>query len=351
MAQKSQNTQFIDIMDELSEMMLKNNEVFRARAYKKAQETIMNYPHDIIDPSQLKGLPGIGTTIMDKLIEYFTTGTLKLLEIERNKPQHIFCNIYGVGPKKAQELVENGIYSIEQLKEPNNQKMLNDIQRVGLKYYEDILKRIPRVEIEEYKKYFSHYFKFIEKREKKETDEKDEKDEMFEIVGSYRRNAETSGDIDVILKNCDFKEFIDFFISKNIIIEVLSRGPTKCLVIAKLPNSATYRRVDFLYTSEEEFPFAILYFTGSKYFNTVMRQHALNIGYTMNEHNLCHFIKNDDKKREKGIKGSKVNHSFKTEQDIFNYLNLEYKEPHERIDGRSVVLLSKQNLKEIIYLL
>ena len=34
----------------------------------------------------------------------------------------------------------------------------------------------------------------------------------------------------------------------------------------------------------EEFPFAILYFTGSKTFNTIMRARALELGYSMNEH-------------------------------------------------------------------
>ena len=33
---------------------------------EKAQETIMAFPQDITSPDQLKGLPGIGDTIMDK---------------------------------------------------------------------------------------------------------------------------------------------------------------------------------------------------------------------------------------------------------------------------------------------
>ena len=31
------------------------------------------------------------------------------------------------------------------------------------------------------------------------------------------------------------------------------------------------RRLDFMYSSQEEYPFAVLYFTGSKLFNTVMQ--------------------------------------------------------------------------------
>ena len=43
--------------------------------------------------------------------------------------------LYGIGPKKAQELVEQGITSIEQLR-ANQHQLLNDTQIVGLKYYE-----------------------------------------------------------------------------------------------------------------------------------------------------------------------------------------------------------------------
>ena len=72
-------------------------------------------------------------------------------------------------------------------------------------------------------------------------------------------------------------------------------------------------------TKPEEYPFAILYFTGSKDFNTLMRQHALDRGYSMNEYSLKHV---SDK--------SVVNHEFKVEKDIFDYLEYSYVEPWKR---------------------
>ncbi len=318
------NEKFIELMEQLADIMLKQGEPFRARAYQKAQETIMAYPSDIMSPNDLKGKPGIGSTIMEKLNEYVETGTLKVLEREKNNPVNILAEVYGIGPKKAKELVDNGITSIAQLRE--NQQMLNDIQKVGLRYYEDVLKRIPRSEIEEYKDIFESDFKKVATGDSK-----------FEIVGSYRRGAQSSGDIDVIITSDSPKVFINFIdelIKKKIILEILSRGPTKCLVMAKIPSSDSVRRVDFLYTGPEEFPFAILYFTGSKIFNTVMRHIALEKGYTMNEHGIN---KMDGKK-----KGDKVVHTFNSEQDIFDFLGLEYKAPTERTDGRAVVVKLKK---------
>ena len=312
------NEKYLDMLDTLSQLMTKKGEPFRARAYQKAQETIMGLQTDIKGPDDLKGMPAIGKTIMEKFKEYTETGTLKVIEKEKTNPVNMFSDIYGVGPKKAEELVtDHGIKTIDQLR--TNEKLLNDKQRVGLKYYEDIQERIPRSEIDDYKKVFESAF--------------DSSNGNFEIVGSYRRGAESSGDIDVIITSDDervYKKFIDKLIADKIIIEVLSRGPTKCLVIAKLPGDKKARRVDFLYTVKEEYPFAVLYFTGSKIFNTVMRNRALKMGYTMNEHGM---YKMDGKK-----KGPKVAGTFGSEKDIFNFLGLVYKTPEERVDGRSVII-------------
>ena len=106
------NEQFIDLMEKLSGIMLKQGEPFRARAYQKAQETLMSFPGDIIDVEQLKGKPGIGSTILEKLNEFANTGTLKILEREKNNPINILGEIYGVGPKNAKELVEKGVLTI-----------------------------------------------------------------------------------------------------------------------------------------------------------------------------------------------------------------------------------------------
>jgi NAD-dependent DNA ligase/DNA polymerase/3'-5' exonuclease PolX len=312
------NESFIELMEKLADIMLKNGEPFRARAYQKAQETIMSYPTNILSPADLKGKPGIGDTIMDKLKEYVETGTLAVLEREKNNPVNILAEVYGIGPKKAKDLVEQGITSIAQLRE--NKHLLNDTQIVGLQFYEDILKRIPRSEIEDYKTIFERAFP-------KGTDGK------MEIVGSYRRGAQTSGDIDVIITSKSptvFTTFIDNLLKEKVILHILSRGPTKCLVVTMIRSSGIARRVDFLYTTPDEFPFAILYFTGSKIFNTVMRHIALEKSYTMNEHGLYHMISK--------TKGEKVAHTFTSEQDIFEFLGLQYKSPTERIDGRAVIV-------------
>jgi len=74
-----------------------------------------------------------------------------------------------------------------------------------------------------------------------------------------------------------------------------------------------------MYTKPEEYPFAVLYFTGSGEFNVKMREYSLEKGYTMNEYSIKHTNNKQ-----------KVDKIFNLEKDIFDFLNYEYKEPENR---------------------
>jgi len=307
------NEKLSTLMETLSNIMAKRGDRIKSLAYKRAHEAILSLDRDIHTVDELKSVSGIGASSLSHMREYLEKGTLEIIEAERLNPENILSDIYGVGPKKAKELVGKGVTSIAELRKRQDE-LLNKVQKVGLQYYEDILERIPRSEIDKYNEVFKAAVPPTAK---------------YEIVGSYRRGAADSGDIDVIITSenkLDFQNFIDFLISKHIILEVLSRGDSKCLVIARISTPKYARRVDFLYTSPQEYPFAVLYFTGSKGFNTVMRGHALKQGYSLNEHELT--VKSN---------GEKIQGKFIEEKDIFDFLQLQYKTPGERVDGRMVI--------------
>ena len=311
------NENYSTLLGDLAYIMRKKKDFMRAKAYENAQNTILSIRQEIKSPKQLAGLPGIGKSIYEKLETFSKTGSLDVLDenkglIERRDAFRVFTNIYGVGEKKAEELIGQKIYTLADLEKKKHQ-VLNDKQKIGLQYYHDILQRIPRNEIEAYQRIFRQHFP---------------KKGSMEIVGSYRRGAESSGDIDVIMtheNNDVYVDFIDALIEKKIIVEVLSRGTKKCLVIAKLSGAKYARRVDFLYAPKHEYPFAILYFTGSKEFNTSMRERALRMNYSLNEHGFS--IMQGRKK------GPLLEQLFTTEKSIFDFLKMKYKAPHERIDG------------------
>ena len=316
---KRYNEEFVDILNELEDIMMKRSEPFRAKAYRQASESIIAYEGDIYNASDLKDTPKIGPTVISKLNEYVETGQIQMLEKERNNPINVLVKVYGIGPKKAKEFIDKGIKTVDDLRA--NPDLLTNAMKIGVKYFDDIEKRIPREEIDIYKKELDAIFASTAPEKS-----------SFTIVGSYRRKAKTSGDIDIIISNTEdnrdaFDKFIDKLVENEIIIEVLSRGKTKSLTVTKLPGKPA-RRVDFLYAPPDEYPFAVLYFTGSKNFNTAQRHRALKKGYSLNEHGFYNMVN--------GKKTTKVEQTFTTEDDIFKFLDMEYVEPDKRIDNRSI---------------
>ena len=186
------NNKLIDLLERLENIEKSRGKIFESRAYSKANDAIVNYNKPIKNLKDIKNLKNIGTKIYKKFEEFLETNTLTMLENAENDPILLFYNVYGIGPKKALELVEKDkLTTIEELRK--RPELLNDKQKIGLKYYEDILKRIPRQEVEEYLQELTKIFETIST-----------KDDFFEIVGSYRRGNKTSGDIDIIISttNC-----------------------------------------------------------------------------------------------------------------------------------------------------
>jgi len=317
------NEGFSTLLSELETILMGQGEPFKARAYKKAEETILGITDDITSYKQLEGMPGIGDAIIKKLQEYEETGDLAYLKRERKNPINVLTQVHGIGIKNAKELIEKGITTIEQLKQQG--ELLNNVQKKGLKYYDDLTHRIPRDEIVEYNKRIDDVFR--------DTFGESQTDVSFEIVGSYRRGVSSSGDIDIIITSKEnnkkvFATFLDALNKANVVIEELSRGKVKSLTIGQLEGKLS-RRLDFLYAPPTEYAFAIIYFTGSKAFNTIMRQHALKKGLTLNEHGLYTMV---DKK-----KGARIEDSFESEEDVFRYLGLVFKTPEQRKDGSAVI--------------
>ena len=303
-------TKVIDILKVLGNQEKNNGEGFKAVAYFRAVKGVSDL--DDLTESNVKSIKGVGKSLCEKIMCIVNTGTCPQYEAIKNvkDARTEFLDISGVGPKKAQELVDLGFTSIKSLREASEiEELLNDKQLIGLKHYEDILERIPQSEIDKHNEYLQGILNKL-----------DPTAEMT-IAGSYRRRCKDSGDIDILLKGTPqlYKKFIQVLQKNKYLYETLAQGTKKYNGMCKMKNYLTFRRIDIMITKPEEYPFAILYFTGSKDFNTLMRQHALDRGYSMNEYSLKHV---SDK--------SVVDHEFKVEKDIFDYLEYSYVEPWQR---------------------
>ena len=160
----------------------------------------------------------------------------------------------------------------------------------------------------------------------------------MEIVGSYRRGAETSGDIDLLLTSTNASEGKKLM--TNIVKELLrtdnldsslvfSSGTTKFMGLGKIDTY--YRHIDIFYYTEKEYPFALLFSTGSGQFNIEMRADTIKKGYSLSEKELVY---RDNTKVTEEEYMSDIDKPYPTmEKDIFDFLGLKYIEPKDRQSG------------------
>lgn len=210
---------------------------------------------------------------------------------------------------------------------------LNHHQLTGVKYFYDIAEKIPRNEVAK--------IETLLKTMAKNMNEKI----IITCCGSYRRGRERSGDVDTLMCHPDlltkddienyfkFKDnilqiFVDMLTDYGFISDHLTEGGTsKYMGLCKLKNEKykIHRRIDIRFVPYNSYGSALLYFTGSKNFNTDIRSRAIKMGYMLSEYGLFKNIKDSNGKRSKGEQIPTHN-----EEDIFNILKMSYKTPKER---------------------
>ena len=302
------------------------NYSFKVNSFKKTIEIIKQLDFTITNIEQLKNIKGIGKGTLERINEILNNGNLKENTSENNnnnnKDREEFKNlqtITGIGPSKAKQLIEKKI-TFENLINNPTEEMLEHLthhQKLGIKYYNDILKPIPHEIIKNVEKYLSK-FKF-----------------KFNICGSYRRKKPTSGDIDVLIEKEDnsLNDIVQFLTKKKFLVDHLTEcGDTKYMGICKIKESH-FMRIDIRLIPKESYPFALLYFTGSKKTNTMMRNQAIKLGFKLNEYSLVKTnipIYTDNNLDKSNMKKKDIPVYFDTEEMIFECLNLSYIKPENR---------------------
>ncbi|KAG8229141.1 hypothetical protein J437_LFUL009210 [Ladona fulva] len=302
--------------------------IFKHNAYRKAASSLASYGKRIKSGEEARKLDGVGDKIAKKIDEFLQTGKLqkleKIHEDDSNTIINLFTRVSGIGPAKAKELLDAGMKTLEDL-EKNKQK-LNHHQQIGLKYFEDFEKKIPREEVKE-----------VEEIIKEEISKLDPEFHVT-ICGSYRRGKAESGDIDVLLTHPSFKSTtkkdkahllkaaVKQLEDRKLITDSISLGDTKFMGVCNLNvangvKKGPWRRLDIRLTPHDQYYCMILHFTGSDLFNKTMRAHALENKFTLNEYCLRPI-------GATGIPGEPL--EVTSEEDIFDYINYPYKKPEER---------------------
>jgi DNA polymerase lambda len=291
--------------------------MFKIKQYKKAISAISYSTIKIKSLNNVKEILKSAfkdpKKIVEKINEYIETGDVVEVHLNDKSSQIAsLTQIPGIGVVKATKLIDDhGIKSLQMLRQNNT--YLTRQQKIGLKYFEKDYDKIPRQEIKDYEVMLRKF---------------KPKGLSFEIVGSYRRGNSVSGDIDILVttKEDDLKiyhDFITLLSTSGLLLENMTYGKSKWIGYAK-PDKVN-RRVDIMHCPVFEYPFSILYFTGSGAFNEKMRYKAKIMGFRLSEHGI------------KSLKENSYIVGLTTEKKIFQFLKIPYLEPQNRVSFASVI--------------
>ncbi len=322
------NDEIADRLREIYQLMqLAGENRFRAIAFDRAAQTIESLNEDIsnyIENDSLTDIKGIGNSIAEDIKSYAQTGTIEVLDSLRERiPEGIikWLDISGLGPKNIAKIHDQlGISELEELKEACKDGRVASLDGLGEKSAQKILKSIEwmeqfdeRCRLDEATEIAEPMYDFL----------KDQKGvEDIEIAGSLRRSKETIGDVDILIgaNEKHISNLFDAFVNHELVVEVLGRGETKSSI-----RTGNGRQVDLRIVKPEQFPAALMYFTGSKEHNVVLRQRARERGLSLNEYGLFQLDDNGDTDFDQPI-------DYNSETDIYEELDLHFVPPELRED-------------------
>lgn len=319
---------------------LQGENPFKTRAYQNAARAIQNLNEPLaklIAEERLGEIKGIGDAINKKICELVTTGKLAYYEnLKATTPPGLLemLEVPGLGPKKIQALKKIlGIESIEQLEAACQAGKIAGLDGFGEKTQANFLEGIERRRLFASKSLLSAALAVAEPI--LESLREHPAVIRCSTAGSLRRFKEVIGDVDLLASSKKPAEVIAFFCEQPSIIKVTANGDTKASVILEGGVQCDLRVV-----SDAEFPFALMYFTGSKEHNIVMRQRAIERGLRLNEYGLF--------RSKEETRDPKLLVACKTEEEVFEKLDLAYVPPEMREDNGEFALAEKNDLPHLL---
>ncbi|HZV06060.1 MAG TPA: DNA polymerase/3'-5' exonuclease PolX [Gemmataceae bacterium] len=308
------------ILDEIGTMLeLQGETPFRSNAYHNGARAIEQLEEDlatVVREGRLAAVPGIGSTLRDKITTLVATGSLPFYEDLRKKiPAGLFdiLRIQGLGPKRVKLMYDQlGIDTLDKLAAACESGQVAKLKGMGDKTQQKILEGIQslrqmgsRVRIDQALALASRLIEGLEKAPGII---------RMELCGSLRRRRETIKDIDILISSDAPEPIMERFVSLPGVTQVIAHGATKSSVIVQ-GDGRLFMNADLRIVSDEQFPFALHYFTGSKEHNIAMRQRAQQYGLKLNEYELA---------------GPDRRVNCRDEADVFKALDLAYIPPEMR---------------------
>jgi len=329
--------QIVAILNEVGSLLeLDGASSFETRAYENAARTIGAQEGEIGELFQLgriARLPGMGKTILANVTELITTGRLQKREdlLARIPPGlRQMLRIAGLGPKRIRQISQTlNITTLADLKLAAQDGRIAALPGFGAKSQENILKGIEfltqhadqyRYDVAEAQAYaIADALRALPQVKR------------LSVGGSLRRHKEVIGDIDIlasVTRDEDRAPIMDHLVGLPNVISITGKGDTKTSVVLQ-PGIALDLRV----VRDEEYPYALHHFTGSKEHNIAVRTRAHAEGIKVNEYGL--------------FRGDQLI-PCADEVEVFRALGMDYIEPEMREDRGEIEAAREHTLPQLV---
>ncbi len=347
--------QVASLLDEIASLMelQEGSNPFEVRAYQNAARSVNALDGDIEEltrQGRLKGVPGLGSTIIKRIEEAVETGHIALYDelVETTPPIKLeMMRIPGVGPKKINAIYNQlHVSSIPDLVEACKQDKVAVLPGFGKKTQDKILQGIaflaqhadrflyPVAEEEA-----SHIYTVLKALPEIV---------RLQVAGSLRRRRETVKDIDMVASIADYasddarRKIMDVFTSQPTVQAITGKGETKSSVVL-----SSGMNMDLRIVNDSQFPYTLHHFTGSKEHHIPLRRRALSMNMTINDYGLF-----------RGKEPDLELVPCKNEVDFYAALGMAYIEPELRedmgeieaaVNGTLPVLVQESDLRGVLH--
>lgn len=339
-----QKEQIVEALETIATLLeLQDENPFKVRAYTNAARSIETWGgnlRELAEENRLEEIPGVGKAIAAKIRELALIGSSPFYtELKAKFPPGILelFSLSGLGSKKIKALYEKlQIGSIAQLEKACREGRVAQLPGFGKTTEEKLCKMI------ENRARHAGTFQLGEVAAEAERLREDlralSEATQVEIAGSYRRRKEIVRDLDFIVATRAPETVTEFFVGHPLVESVIARGTTKTSVRLRSGIQADLRVVSSL-----EYPFALGYFTGSKEHNIVLRNRALQRGWTLNEYRLAPADQTTKKRR-----AAQPIPEVREESDLYRALDLDFIPPELRENCGEIEAAAEHRLPRLI---
>jgi DNA polymerase/3'-5' exonuclease PolX len=344
------NKNLTDILERMRSQYKAAGDQMRVLGYTKAINAIKRCRRRIVNADEARQLYGVGDRIATKIDEIIRTGQLRqadhAADCEEGRSVELFSKVWGAGPATVRRWFAAGYRTLDDLRAHESE--LTRAQVIGLRHFDDFQERIPRAEVGRIESIVARVCVRF--------------DPGFIVIacGSFRRGKADCGDVDILVSHADgashasiLRPLLRKLSNAGYLTDTLTVSEASKLredrkmaagtgevhgtqssyhgVFRLLEPGSKHRRLDIICVPYNEMGCALLYFTGSDYFNRSMRHYAKQRGFSLSQHGIAPAVRTQNGKVKNHV-GVPI--PTPSELDVFNVLGLDFVEPEDRDPSR-----------------